>query len=103
MKYRLNKAETVPVTLNHVAKTKVIHGREVITYQNYIRLSPNTEYKTDDKAMAEWFKAYRRKANYSESLERALKANNVPYEIEYCKTCRGRVKKISYQIVEVYE
>ena len=39
MYYRLNKAETVPVTLYHVAKSKVIGGKKVVTYNNFIRLA----------------------------------------------------------------
>lgn len=103
MKYRLNKAEQIPVTLYNVAKTKIVNGREIVSYSNYIRLSPNKEYETDDSAMLNWLKAYRRKVKYTKELEELLKANNVTYNIEFCKTCGGKVKKISYQVVEVYE
>ena len=98
---RLNKAEKVPVTINNVARTKVFNGKPIVTYSNYIRLAPNEVKKTDDEAMIAFFKAYRRKERYNAELEQALKDNDVPYEIEYCKTCGGRVKKISYQLVEV--
>lgn len=103
MKYRLNKAETVPVCLYNVAKTKTINGRSIVTYSNYIRLAPNKEYETDDEAMLNWFRSYRNKVRYNSSLELALKNNNVPYEIELCRSCGGKVKKISYQVVEVFE
>ena len=103
MKYRLNKAETVPVALYNVAKTVNVRGKEIVTYSNYIRLSPGVEYETDDQNMIDWFKAYKRKTRYSADLESALKANDVPYEIEMCKSCGGRVKKISYHVVEVFE
>lgn len=100
-KYRLNKAENVPITINMVAKTKKIGNREVVTYNNYMRLAPNTEYETDDEAMIEFFKGYKVKIRYNAELENALEANDVPYEVEYCKSCGGKVKKISYHPVEV--
>lgn len=101
--YRLNKAEKVSVTINNVAKSKVINGRSVVTYSNYIRLAPNTVYKTDDEAMLNFFRGYKRKVKYNSELEQALKQNDVPYEIEYCKVCGGKVRKISYRVVEVMD
>lgn len=101
--YGLNKAERVSATINNVAKTKEINGRKVVTYSNYIKLAPNQVYQTEDEAMLAFFRAYKRKVRYNAELERALKQNDVPYEIEYCKSCGGRIKKISYQLVEVME
>lgn len=103
MKYRLNKAETVPITLYNVAKTKSVGGKDIVTYSNYIRLVPGEEYETDDKAMLDWFRNYRRKTKHTASVENALKRANVPYETEMCRSCGGRVKKIVYQIVEVLD
>lgn len=103
MKYRLNKAEKVPITIYNVAKTKMIAGRPVITYSNYIRLAPKEEYETDDEAMIEFFRTYKRKVRYNSELEETLKDNDVPYETELCRSCGGKVKKISYQVVEVYD
>lgn len=102
-KYRLNKAERTPQTINNVAKTKIINGKPFVTYSNYIKLAPNTVYETDDEAMLNFFRAYKVKIRYNTETERALKENNVPYEVEYCKSCGGRIKKISYQLVEVLE
>lgn len=101
--YRLNKAEKVSVTINNVAKTKVINGKSIVTYSNYIRLAPNTVYKTDDEAMLNFFRAYKRKVRYTAEIERALEENNVPYEIEMCRSCGGKIKKISYRVVEVLD
>lgn len=101
--YRLNKAEKVSITINNVAKTKVINGKSIVTYSNYIRLAPNTVYKTDDEAMLNFFRAYKRKVRYTAEIERALKENNVPYEIEMCRSCGGKIKKISYRVVEVLD
>ena len=99
--YRLNSAERVQVTINNVAKTKKINGKEIVTYSNYIRLAPGVIYKTDDNAMLTFFENYRRKVRYNAELERALKENNVPYEVEFCRSCGGKIKKISYRVVEV--
>lgn len=102
-KYRLNKAEDVQVTINNVAKTKTINGKAIVTYANYIRLAPNKVYETDDEAMLNFFRNYKRKVRYTSHLERVLKENGVPYSIEYCRTCGGKVKKISYAVVEVMD
>lgn len=100
-KYRLNSAEKVQVTINNVPKTKILNGREVVTYSNYIRLVPGVIYETDDEAMLNFFEGYKRKVRYNAEIERALAENKVPYEVEYCKSCGGRIKKISYRVVEV--
>lgn len=102
-KYRLNRAENVSVTINNVARTKIMNGKAIVTYSNYIRLVPGKVYETDDEAMLNFFRAYKRKVRYNTELEEALKKNDVPYETEYCRTCGGRVKKISYRVVEVME
>lgn len=101
--YRLNKAENVQVTINNVAKTKQINGKAIVTYSNYIRLVPGKVYQTDDEAMLNFFRNYKRKVRYNAELERTLRSNSVPYDIEYCRSCGGKVKKISYRVVEVME
>lgn len=102
-KYRLNSAETLPNTINHVAVTKKVGNKEVVTYSNYIRLVPGKEYETDDQAMIDFFKTYRRKVRHTDALEALLASSGVPYDIEFCRSCGGRVKKINYQVVEVYD
>lgn len=103
MKYRLNKAEKVPVTIYNVAKTKKISGKDIVTYSNFIRLVPNEEYETDDEAMIQFFRNHKRKVRYRSDLAKTLENAGVPFETELCKSCGGKVKKISYQIVEVYD
>ena len=100
-KYKLNDAENVRILINNVAQTKNVGGREVVTYSNYINLVPGKIYETDDEAMLNFFRNYKRKVRYNAEIEQALKQNNVPYEIEYCKSCGGKVKKISYHPIEV--
>lgn len=102
-KYRLNSAERVQTRIDHVARTKVINNKPVVTYSNYINLVPGKTYETDDEAMLSFFRAYRRKVRYNAELERALKQHSVPYDIESCRSCGGRIKKISYRVVEVLD
>ena len=102
-KYWLNKAEKVDVTINNVASTRKIGKQEVVTYSNYIRLVPGKVYESDDTAMLNFFKNYIRKVRYTAEIERALKENDVPYEVEMCRSCGGKIKKIKYQLVEVEE
>ena len=103
MKYRLNRAETSNTTMYNVAKTRKISGRDVVTYTNYIKLVPGEEYETDDEAMIDWLRGCKRKVRYSKSVEDALAKNGVPYDIELCKSCGGKVRKISYHPVEIYD
>lgn len=103
MKYRLNSAENVPVTLYNVAKTKKINGKSIVTYSNFIKLVPGEEYETDDEAMINFFRNHKRKVRYKKDLADILTKNGVPFELELCRSCGGRIKKISYQVVEVYE
>lgn len=102
-KYRLNKAERVQATISNVAKTKIVNGKKIVNYSNFIKLVPDKVYETDDEAMIGFFKAYRREVRYNAELERALKENDVPFELKYCKSCGGKIKKIRYPLVEVIE
>lgn len=102
-KYRLNRAENAPITLYNVPRTKDVRGKKTVAYSNYIRLAPNKVYESDDEAMLNFFRTYKRKVRYTEGLEATLKSHGVAYETEYCRTCGGRVKKISYKVVEVFD
>lgn len=104
MKYRLNKAETAPTRLRYIPQTKIINGRPiVVTERNYMDLAPGKEYETDDEATLEYLRTYKVKIRYNDQTVRALENEGVPYEIEYCRSCGGKVKKISYSLIEVYE
>ena len=99
MKYKLISAETVPITLYMVPVT---NGARV-TYNHYLRLEPGVVYETDDLAQINYLKNKTTKVRYSETIERALKESGAEYNIEYCKSCGGRVKKIEYHNIEVVE
>lgn len=102
-KYRLNAAENGAVTLNFVPKTKTANGKRVVTYSNYMRLIPGEIYKEDDEAVLDFLKNHMSKVNYTTAAEKALKDNNVPYEIERCHSCGGKIKKLKYHTVEVID
>ena len=71
----------------------------------YLRLVPNTKYKipTGDSELLKALTEHETKVNYSENAEKALKSEKIPFEIEACKSCGGRVKKIKYRTVEVHK
>ncbi len=97
--YRLNVAETVPVTLYMMPITR--QGK--VTYNNYLRLEPGKVYETDDVATIAYLKEKTQTVKYKESIENALKDANIDYEVEFCRSCGGRVKKIKYHLIEVVE
>lgn len=68
------------------------------------RLIPNEVYiLEDDERFLNSLKAAKVKRPYSDSLRKALENHDVPFEIENCMSCGGRVKKLVYCIVEVKE
>lgn len=98
MYYKLIDPIKVPKNLN-------LAGREsgLVRYR-VIRLIPGEKYKIpEDKLLFEELKGAVETEKYSEAKENALKAANVPYEVVYCKSCGGRVRKLKYHIVEVVE
>lgn len=103
MKYRLSKAYTATHTIYNVAKTKTVGGRDIITYSNYMKLVPGEEYETDDPATIEFFRTHKEKLRHNPQAEKMFVDNHIPYEVEYCKSCGGRVKKIVFHPVEVYD
>lgn len=104
MKYRLNKAETTSAKFYYVPQTKTVNGAEkVVCERNAMTLAPKTVYETDDKAMLEYLRKQTALVRYNAETERALKENGVEYSIEMCRSCSGRVKKIRYNLVEVFD
>ena len=100
---RLNKVERVAVTIQPVPITRKINGKDIVTWNNYLRIAPNETRKSDDEALLNFLKSYKHKVRYNAETEKALKEYGVPYEIEYCKSCGGKIKKISYNPVEVMD
>ena len=104
MKYRLNRAEKKAVTLYYVPQTKRVNGKDIVTYPaNFMKLVPGEEYETEDQAMIDYFQSFRQETQYTKELENTFEKYGIPYEIKMCKSCGGRVKKLKYQLVEVYD
>lgn len=99
MQYRLIEIEKIPVTLRMFPKTT--NGRT--SYNHYQRLEPGKTYETDDPAQMAYLKAHTEKVRYNAALETALKGAGIEYNVEMCKSCGGRVKKIEYHNIEVIE
>ena len=101
--YRLNAAESDQIAFNFVPVTKEVNGRKIVTYRNYMRLVPGKVYETDDEAQIEFWRNHVTKVRYTAAAENALKEHGVPYEIEVCPSCGGRIKKLKYHTVEVLD
>ena len=99
MQYRLIECERIPVTLRMFPHTK--NGR--VSYNHYQRLEPGKTYETSDPAQIQYIKEHKEKVNYNKPLEDALKRIGADYEIIFCKSCGGKVRKIEYSNVEVIE
>ena len=100
-KLKLIEAENRVLSVNGVPKTKVINGKSIADYRNYIKIAPGEIYETDDELLVNYLKNFKRKVRYNAETEKALKQHKVPYEIEFCRSCGGKVKKISYHPIEV--
>lgn len=86
----------------HVTET-LANGR--IRY-TYITILPGekkslAEKGSDDKFVTSLLKNSVVQKNYTPQLEELLKSANVDYTIDFCKTCGGKVKKLSYSVIEV--
>lgn len=70
----------------------------------YIVLDPEQDYPLpEDETFLKSLKTAKFRKPYDRALEDVLKAYNIPYELEMCKSCGGRVKKIVYNPIEVVE
>lgn len=98
MYYKLIDPIQVPKNLN-------LAGREngLLRYR-VIRLVPGKKYKIpEDQTLLEELKGVTESEKYTEGKEAALKRCGIPYEIVYCKSCGGRIRKLKYHLVEVVE
>lgn len=98
--YKLIDAISAPVVLYRLAAKP----RNVITYDNHMRLEPKKVYvMPEDEVLAHSLTNYTEEKRYSAELEEALKACNADFEIKLCKSCGGKVRKIKYKVIEVIE
>ena len=101
--YRLIPAITVPTILRPLAVTVQYGNRDVVKHDGFIRLEPGKLYETADEVLLNSLRNYTFSSRFNQTLENELKANDVPYEIERCRSCGGKIKKIKYHPVEVIE
>lgn len=57
----------------------------------------------DDDRFINSLRAAKVKKPYSDALKSSLDAAGISYELEQCKSCGGRIKKLVYGIIEVKE
>ena len=97
--YKLIDAVRVPLVLN--VATNVRGG---IRYGS-MRLEPNTVYEMprNNPALDKSLRNYKARKRYTPELEDSLKQVGAKYEVILCKSCGGRVKKIEYNPVEVFD
>lgn len=98
--YKLIDAISVPITLYNLAS----RPKNIITYDNHMRLEPNKTYVLpDDEVLAKSLANYTTERKYTTELEQTLKDCNAEYEVKLCKSCGGKVRKIKYKVIEVIE
>lgn len=85
-------------------KINCVYRRDYGMHYTYISLEPNKEYEfPDDEAFKQSILNSQFRKMYDPNMEKMLKAHNVPYKVESCKACGGRVKKLVYCPIEVVE
>lgn len=82
----------------------VVYRKNGIPKYSYIVLDPGVEYELpEDELFQKSIRGCQFKKPYSKAMEESLKANNIPYKVEMCKQCGGRVKKLVYNPMEVID
>lgn len=75
-----------------------------VTKYGHVRLEPGKQYELDDDIVfLNSLKNAKIQKEHSTEIVNKLKRLGIPYEEKSCMTCGGRVKKISYRIVEIVE
>ncbi len=70
---------------------------------SHLDINVGKVYETEDQVLAKFLKEKTLEEVYSTGKESELKAHDIPYTIKTCRSCGGRVKKIVYHPVEVWE
>ena len=96
--YKLIDAIDTPTRIN-VAKSE--NG---VTRYGHTTLQPGKKYELgDDEVFIRSLKAAKVEKSHSAALIEALESNKIHYDVKTCPSCGGRVKKVSYHIVEVHD
>lgn len=99
---KLIDAIETPQTLN-LAESKVVNGKRIAVYKPR-RFLPGKKYEVpDDPVFIQSLKNCKQKVKYTPETEATLKECGSSYEVVYCKSCGGRVRKIEYHVIEVVE
>jgi len=81
-------------------KVKMTCGKEIVT--KYINVFPDTRYDLpDDDAFIESLENIVVTESYCDDLIQRLETAGIDYEIEYCKGCGGRIRQVTYRLIEV--
>lgn len=77
------------------------HHNDHVVYGS-MELQPNVTYQLeDDEIFLNSLKSATVEKRYSDELIKTLKAMGIKYDLNYCRSCGGRVKKVVYSIIEV--
>lgn len=96
--YKLIDAIDTPQKINCARR---VNG--IVKY-GHVPLEPGRRYELgDDEVFINSLKSVTTQKPYSKELVSILESYGVPYEEKFCRTCGGKVKKISYNVVEVVE
>ncbi|MBO0467857.1 hypothetical protein JZO73_09975 [Enterococcus plantarum] len=96
--FKLIRAIDTITTLN------VASQKEGVTTYSHVRLKPGEKYELgDDKVFNQSLQNIQIERPYSQQLVKELMSLGVEYTESACKSCGGRIKKISYAAVEIIE
>lgn len=101
--YKLIDAISVATMLRPLSMTVQYGAKKIVKHDGFMTLVPKELYQTDDPVLTESLKAFTFDQRYNKTLEDALKAAGAEYQIEHCRSCGGRIRKIKYHPVEVIE
>ena len=74
------------------------------TIYSHVRLKPGEKYELgEDEVFSKSLQDIKVERPYSQQLVEELMSLNVGYTETVCKSCGGRIKKISYSVIEIIE
>lgn len=90
--------------IDTITTLNVASQKEGVTAYSHIRLKPGERYELgDDKVFRQSLKNIQIERPYSQQLVNELTCLNIDYTESFCKSCGGRIKKISYVAIEFIE
>ncbi|MEI5990409.1 hypothetical protein [Enterococcus crotali] len=93
----INAIDTI-TTLN------VASQKDGVIIYSHVRLKPGEKYELgDDKVFSRSLQQIQVERPYSQPLANELRSLGIEYTESSCKSCGGRIKKISYSVVEIID